>query len=161
VLKFLPALSPAEDLAGRTISALTLGVVAPAVSVPALAAWECAIGVGVISGQFLRATLILMFVHMSGTLTPLFLFPARDMGAVPLRRNAGRAVHHQEPGASECWPRHLRCGKGVEAESDCDPQQCANQRSAALTASRLPPRLSASGTWIDSPGVMANVAIGD
>ena len=75
VLKFFPTLSPAEDLAGRTIGVLTFGAIGPAVSVPVLAAWECAIGVGLISGQFLRATLLLMFVHMSGTVTPLFLFP--------------------------------------------------------------------------------------
>src|SRR5262245_29832008 len=75
VLKFFPTLSPAEDLAGRTISALSFGLIVPAVSVPLLAAWECAIGLGLITGQFLRATLIMMFVHMSGTVTPLFLFP--------------------------------------------------------------------------------------
>src|SRR5262245_55676000 len=76
VLKFFPALSPAEDLAGRTISALTLGLVAPGVSVPVLAAWECAIVLGLITGRFLRITLLMMFGHMSGTVTPLLVFPA-------------------------------------------------------------------------------------
>ena len=75
VLKFFPTLSPAEDLATRTISALSAGLVVPAVSLPVLATWECFIGIGLITGQMLRATLILMFVHMSGTVTPLFLFP--------------------------------------------------------------------------------------
>lgn len=75
VLKFFPGLSPAEDLAARTISSLTFGLVAPAVSLPVLAAWECAIGLGLITGYFMRLALVLMFMQMSGTITPLFLFP--------------------------------------------------------------------------------------
>ena len=38
VLKFFPNLSPAEDLAARTIEQLTLGMVHPDVSLPVLAA---------------------------------------------------------------------------------------------------------------------------
>lgn len=83
VLKFFPAVSPAEDLAGRTITALTFGVIAPSVSVPVLAAWECGIGIGLISGRFLRPTLILMFLHMSGTITPFFLFPHETWAHFP------------------------------------------------------------------------------
>src|ERR1700729_425902 len=44
VLKFFPGLSPAADLAARTISVLTGNHVAPSLSVPLLAAWETAIG---------------------------------------------------------------------------------------------------------------------
>jgi uncharacterized membrane protein YkgB len=76
ILKFFPGLSPAQDLAARTIAALTLGTVGPGVSVPVLAAWECVIGLGLITGRFLRATLLLLFLQMLGTLTPLALFPA-------------------------------------------------------------------------------------
>jgi uncharacterized membrane protein YkgB len=83
VLKFFPALSPAEDLAGRTIAALTFGLIEPGVSVPALAAWECAIGLGLITGRFLRVTLLMMFGHMSGTITPLFLFPHETWAQFP------------------------------------------------------------------------------
>jgi uncharacterized membrane protein YphA (DoxX/SURF4 family) len=75
VLKFFPGLSPAEDLAARTISSLTFGLVTPAVSLPVLAAWECAIGLGLITGRFMRLALRLMFMQMCGTITPLFLFP--------------------------------------------------------------------------------------
>lgn len=74
-LKFFPQGSPAEDLATRTISALTGGVVTPGVSLPVLAAWECLIGLGLLTGRFLRATLFLLFLQMLGTLTPLVLFP--------------------------------------------------------------------------------------
>lgn len=76
VLKFFPGLSPAQELAARTISALTFGYVPPSVSVPVLAAWECVIGLGLISGRFMRATLLLLFLQMLGTITPLFLFPS-------------------------------------------------------------------------------------
>jgi uncharacterized membrane protein YphA (DoxX/SURF4 family) len=75
VLKFFPNLSPAQDLATRTISTLTFGVVQPQVSLPVLAAWECLIGLGLITGKYLRATLLLLWVQMLGTITPLFLFP--------------------------------------------------------------------------------------
>jgi uncharacterized membrane protein YphA (DoxX/SURF4 family) len=74
-LKFFPGLSPAQDLATRTIEALTLGAVRPAVSLPVLAAWECLIGLGLLSGRFMRATLLLMFVQMAGTLAPVLLYP--------------------------------------------------------------------------------------
>lgn len=75
VLKFFPGFSPAEDLATRTISTLTFGAVGPQVSIVVLAAWECAIGMGLILGIALRATLVLLFAQMLGTLTPIVLFP--------------------------------------------------------------------------------------
>ncbi|HEY8870447.1 MAG TPA: hypothetical protein VIM30_13800 [Candidatus Limnocylindrales bacterium] len=82
-LKFIPGLSPAEDLAGRTIDQLSGGVVGPALSVPVVAAWECLIGLGLLSGRFLRGTLLLMAVQMIGTLTPLLLFPAETFTRFP------------------------------------------------------------------------------
>jgi uncharacterized membrane protein YphA (DoxX/SURF4 family) len=75
VLKFFPNLSPAQDLAARTISALTFGIVPPSVSLPTLAAWECLIGIGLLTGVLLRVTLFLLFFQMIGTITPIFLFP--------------------------------------------------------------------------------------
>src|SRR5215207_2925157 len=68
VLKFFPDLSPAQDLAGRTISALTFGMIGPNLSLPVLAAWECLIGLGLITGLFMRATIALLLVQMLGTL---------------------------------------------------------------------------------------------
>jgi len=76
VLKFFPGLSPAEDLAARTIERLTFGLLTPSFSVPFLAAWECLIGLGLITNRFIRVTLLLLFVQMLGTITPLVLFPA-------------------------------------------------------------------------------------
>lgn len=75
VLKFFPDLSPAQDLAARTIETLTLGIVQPELSLPVLAAWECLIGLGLITGKFMRATLLLLFLQMLGTITPLAIFP--------------------------------------------------------------------------------------
>ena len=82
-LKFFPGLSPAEDLSTRTIEALTFGVVGPEVSLPVLATWECLIGLGLLSGMFLRATLFLLAVQMAGTITPLVLFPGETFTAFP------------------------------------------------------------------------------
>lgn len=76
ILKYFPDLSPAQDLATRTISALTFGTLEPSVSILILATWEVLIGIGLLGGVFLRATLLLLFLQMLGTLTPLVLFPA-------------------------------------------------------------------------------------
>jgi uncharacterized membrane protein YphA (DoxX/SURF4 family) len=83
VLKFFPSLSPAQDLATRTISTLTFGIVPPEVSLPVLAAWECLIGLGLITGRFMRATILLLLMQMLGTITPLFLFPGETWTAFP------------------------------------------------------------------------------
>ncbi|MCS6846248.1 MAG: DoxX family protein [Anaerolineae bacterium] len=84
VIKLIPGLSPAQDLAARTISTLTFGLVPPSISVPALAIWECLIGLGLISGKFMRVTIFLLLVQMLGTLTPLFLFPGETWTIFPV-----------------------------------------------------------------------------
>lgn len=84
VLKFFPGLSPAQTLAGTTISVLSLGLVAPETGVFILAIWECLIGVGLITGLFLRTTLLLLWLQMLGTVTPLFLFPEQCFTVVPI-----------------------------------------------------------------------------
>jgi uncharacterized membrane protein YphA (DoxX/SURF4 family) len=83
VLKFFPGLSPADELATRTIEQLTFGAVPPEISLPGLATWETLIGLGLISGRFLRATLFLLAVQMLGTMTPLVLFPSETFRAFP------------------------------------------------------------------------------
>src|SRR4051812_42288417 len=57
-LKFVPAWSPAADLATRTIAQLTGGMIGPVLSLKLLATWETLIGLGLLSGMFLRATLL-------------------------------------------------------------------------------------------------------
>lgn len=82
-LKFFPDASPAEDLAARTIERLSFGVVSADVALPVLAAWECLIGLGLLTGRLLRATLLLLAVQMVGTVTPLVLFPNEAFSQVP------------------------------------------------------------------------------
>jgi len=74
-LKFFPKLSPAQELAGRTIAVLTGGLVRPEVALPVLAGWECLIGIGLLAGRGLRTVLLLLYLQMLGTLTPIVIFP--------------------------------------------------------------------------------------
>jgi len=82
-LKFFPGLSPAADLATRTIERLTFGLIAPDVSILILATWESLIGLGLILGIFMRATLLLLFLQMLGTISPIFLFPREVFNIFP------------------------------------------------------------------------------
>ena len=82
-LKFFPGLSPAADLAARTITRLSFGMIAPEAALILLAIWESLIGLGLIFGVFMRFTLLLLFVQMLGTITPIFLFPQEVFNAVP------------------------------------------------------------------------------
>jgi uncharacterized membrane protein YphA (DoxX/SURF4 family) len=84
VLKFFPGASPAETLAARTIEQLSGGLVGPGVSLPILAAWESLIGLGLLAGRFMRATLFLLALQMLGTLTPLVLFPGETFTTFPI-----------------------------------------------------------------------------
>lgn len=83
-LKLFSGASPAEDLAARTVEALSLGIITPALAVPVLAVWEVLIGLGLISGLFLRVTLALLALQMVGTFTPLLLFPEETFTIVPI-----------------------------------------------------------------------------
>lgn len=74
-LKFFPGMSPAEELATGTIALLTFNLVPAAVTLPVLALFEVAIGVLMFSGRWLRLTILLLFIQMIGTMSPLILFP--------------------------------------------------------------------------------------
>lgn len=69
-LKLMPGLSPAEDLVRSTIYFID-----PDYFVPFLALWEIAIGVGLVSGLFIRTTLFLLFAQMIGAALPLVMLP--------------------------------------------------------------------------------------
>lgn len=83
VLKFFPGLSPAQDLAMRTIDVLTFGLVPTTMSMVLLAVLECAIGLGLITGKLLRFTLLLLAFQMLGTWLPLLFFPGEVFSQVP------------------------------------------------------------------------------
>lgn len=70
-LKLFPGLSPAEGLIRQA-----LGPYVPVdVFIPILALWEVVIGLGFITGRYLRATLLLLALQMVGTVSPIFLSP--------------------------------------------------------------------------------------
>ena len=83
VLKFFPGLSPAADLATRTIEQLTFGLIPAETALLLLAVWETLIGLGLILGVWMRITLLLLFAQMLGTITPVFFFPQEVFTAVP------------------------------------------------------------------------------
>lgn len=70
-LKLIPGLSPAEALITSTLGAM----VPMGLFIPFLAIWEMVIGLGFITGKFMRVTILLMFLQMGGTISPLFLNP--------------------------------------------------------------------------------------
>lgn len=69
-LKLIPGLSPAEELVRETVFFID-----PNIFQPVLAIWEMAIGIGLISGQFMRLTLLLLFLQMPGTALPIVVLP--------------------------------------------------------------------------------------
>jgi len=83
VLKFFPGLSPAQNLATRTIDTLSFGLLSDDVSIILLAVWECLIGIGLIFGVFMRGILFLLFLQLLGTITPVFLFPREVFIRIP------------------------------------------------------------------------------
>lgn len=82
-LKLMPGASPAAQLVGDTLSVMTFQQVPPSVSIPFIGAWEVVIGLGLLSGKFLRLTLLLLALQMFGTVTPLVLFPNLTFQVVP------------------------------------------------------------------------------
>lgn len=69
-LKLLPGASPATDLIHESITFLP-----PDLFIPFLGVWEMVIGLGFITGWFLRATILLMILQMAGAISPLILNP--------------------------------------------------------------------------------------
>lgn len=83
LLKFFPGLSPAHELAVRTISTVTFNLVPEVIIINGLALWEVLIGLGLITGKFMRETLLLLFLQMPGTFLPVFLFPGEVFTQIP------------------------------------------------------------------------------
>lgn len=70
ILKFFPGLSPAEELVRHTVYFVDVDAF-----IPVLATWESLIGLGLITGRFMRLTLLLLFLQMPGTALPLLILP--------------------------------------------------------------------------------------
>ena len=75
VLKFWPGLSPADQLATETIDLLFFGLITEDLARVLLAILETTIGIGLVTGKFMRFTLLLLVGQMLGAATPLVLFP--------------------------------------------------------------------------------------
>lgn len=84
ILKFFPGMSPAQTLAGTTMATLSIGLLSPRNAVLILAVWESLIGLGLLTGYFLRGTLFLLWLQMLGTLTPLILYPELCFTVFPI-----------------------------------------------------------------------------
>ena len=78
VLKFFKGLSPAEDLVRNTVYFFN-----PDLFIPVLALWESLIGLGLITGKYMRLTLLLLFLQMPGTALPLIILPEKVWTVFP------------------------------------------------------------------------------
>ncbi|MEI8283013.1 MAG: hypothetical protein WCG75_11445 [Armatimonadota bacterium] len=91
-LKLLPGLSPAEAIAGRTLSAMTLGLLQPKFSLPLLAVFEMTIGFGFAFARNMRPTILMLMMHMAGTLTPFLFFPHETMSSFGVPTMTGQYI---------------------------------------------------------------------
>jgi len=64
MLKFFDGMSPAQDIAIRTIQTITFQLVPDNFIIFGLATWEVLIGVGLLFNLFLRETLLLLYLQM-------------------------------------------------------------------------------------------------
>lgn len=76
ILKFFPGISPIEDLATRTTTVLTFGILSGYSAMVFVAGLETVIGVCFLTGRFLRVGVWLMAAQMIGAMSPLVIFPS-------------------------------------------------------------------------------------
>ncbi|MGI9097620.1 MAG: DoxX family protein [Solirubrobacteraceae bacterium] len=77
VLKFFPSVSPAQDLAIKTIDLLTFGLVAGEVGLVAIATLECFIGICLLANRWMRLAVWLLALQLVGVLAPIVLLTGR------------------------------------------------------------------------------------
>jgi uncharacterized membrane protein YkgB len=83
-IKYFPGLSPIEDLALRTTRVLTFEMFSENAMAKGLATLECLIGIGLITGKFLRATLLLLLLQLIGAISPVLIFTSEVFKIIPL-----------------------------------------------------------------------------
>ncbi len=69
-LKLIPGLSPADGLIRASVPLVPMTLF-----IPFLALWEMAIGVGLITGKWMRATIAILLLQMAGTALPVIVRP--------------------------------------------------------------------------------------
>jgi uncharacterized membrane protein YphA (DoxX/SURF4 family) len=81
ILKYFPGVSPAEGIVLATTHLLSLGlvpaVVPSGVAVALVGTLECAIGVLLLSGRWLRLAMVLLPIQLAGIISPAVLLPGR------------------------------------------------------------------------------------
>jgi uncharacterized membrane protein YkgB len=80
VIKYFPGLSPIEDLA----RVLTFDIFSDNAMAKGLATLECLIGIGLITGKFLKATLFLLLLQLIGAICPVFIFTSEVFKIIPI-----------------------------------------------------------------------------
>lgn len=83
MLKFFPTLSPAEDLAIKTIDIIFFHLIDGSLSIKLLAILEVAIGIGFLSGYYTKLVTIIFLGHMLCTFAPLFILPELSFTHAP------------------------------------------------------------------------------
>lgn len=69
-LKLIPGLSPADSLIRQSVPFVPMELF-----IPFLAIWEMVIGLGFISGRWMRFTILILLPQMVGTMLPVFVRP--------------------------------------------------------------------------------------
>ncbi|MDY3201537.1 MAG: DoxX family membrane protein [Arcobacter sp.] len=83
ILKFFPSLSPAEELAIKTIDIMFFGLINETISIKLLALLEVGIGLGFLSGYYTKIVTIIFLGHMVCTFAPLFILPELSFTHAP------------------------------------------------------------------------------
>jgi uncharacterized membrane protein YphA (DoxX/SURF4 family) len=76
-IKFLAHTTPFEAFALKTAEGMSGGLIPSKVALILLAMLECLIGLGLLAGRAPRIVLLLIVLHLCGTIAPLFLEPDR------------------------------------------------------------------------------------
>lgn len=82
-LKLFPHVSPAEELGGRTVEALTLHLLPFRLGVTLLGLLEIGLAIGLYLIPRYTWVLWLVLAHLVGTFAPFVLFPGMTLGSVP------------------------------------------------------------------------------
>jgi uncharacterized membrane protein YphA (DoxX/SURF4 family) len=83
LLKFFPSLSPAEELAIKTIDIMFFGLISPNLSIKLLAILEVGIGLCFIFGIYTRYVVFVFLGHMLCTFAPLIILPELSFTQAP------------------------------------------------------------------------------
>lgn len=139
VLKFFPDLSPAEIIAGYT----TMKVVGFQLDASGALFWvaimECIIGLGFLLKSWMRLAGVLFFLHIVGTLLPLFILPEFTFKFFPFAPTTeGQYIMKNLALAAAGWAvvtPHFRTKPIIAKSSATSPDEPATPSSQPETSS--------------------------